>query len=119
VNVPGSSLATYGNDPLDVENARLRLAEAMLPVATEDSCDVKEGAFLKLGRSVIDATDRAVNLALRRDFATVRRRIRKKKSRSPVRRGSSLRCTHRNTDRRYTRSNVEDSNGDRSVGLDC
>ena len=38
----------YGDDPIDIENGRLLLAEAMLSVATEDSRDVealKNGAL--------------------------------------------------------------------------
>jgi hypothetical protein len=38
----------FGGDPFDVERARLRLAEAMLSIATEDSRDVealKNGAL--------------------------------------------------------------------------
>src|SRR5215510_10249491 len=38
----------FGDNPLEVENARLRLAEAMLSIATEDSTDVaalKDGAL--------------------------------------------------------------------------
>jgi len=36
----------FGDNPAQVENARLRLAEAMLSIATEDSTDV---AALKAG----------------------------------------------------------------------
>ena len=36
----------FGNDPLEVESAKLRLAEAMLSVATDESTDV---ASLKAG----------------------------------------------------------------------
>jgi hypothetical protein len=38
----------FGNDPDDIERARMRLAEALLSVASEDSCDVealKNGAL--------------------------------------------------------------------------
>jgi hypothetical protein len=38
--------ATFGNDPKDIERARLRLAHAILSVAAEDSHDV---AALKIG----------------------------------------------------------------------
>jgi hypothetical protein len=40
--------ATFGNDPRDIEKARLRLARAVLSVAAEDSHDVatlKKGAL--------------------------------------------------------------------------
>jgi hypothetical protein len=33
--------ANYGSDPTDIEKGRLRLAEAMLSVAAEDSRDVE------------------------------------------------------------------------------
>ena len=44
----------FGDNPAQVENARLRLAEAMLSIATEDSTDV---AALKAGALQVMALD--------------------------------------------------------------
>jgi hypothetical protein len=43
-----SIVGNFGNDPYDIERARMRLAEAVLSVAADDACDVealKNGAL--------------------------------------------------------------------------
>ena len=46
--------ANFGNDPVDAEKARLRLAEALLSIADEDSRDVEVLKRAALQRMALD-----------------------------------------------------------------
>jgi hypothetical protein len=46
--------SNFGNDPADAENARLRLAEALLAIADEDSRDVEVLKRAALQRMALD-----------------------------------------------------------------